>query len=125
MESLRKLLAEFETDEDSDFDNEDNRPEDVLEENFSDHENESFSERDKESEENGESGNKEVNIRNGFHQKKVYREGKQNLGRIFILVIILCCALPGTKRTAKDVTSPAKSWELFIDDNMIVQLMVE
>ncbi|GBM93654.1 hypothetical protein AVEN_210278-1 [Araneus ventricosus] len=46
MERLRKLLAEIETDEDSDFDNEDNGHEDILEENFSDHE--SFSEHDRE-----------------------------------------------------------------------------
>ncbi|GBN02826.1 hypothetical protein AVEN_216786-1 [Araneus ventricosus] len=46
MECLRKLLAEVETDEDSNFDNEDNGPEDILEENFSDHE--SFSEHDTE-----------------------------------------------------------------------------
>lgn len=37
MEPLRKLLAEVETDEDLDFDNEDNGPEDVLEENISFH----------------------------------------------------------------------------------------
>ncbi|GBN07238.1 hypothetical protein AVEN_62712-1 [Araneus ventricosus] len=48
LESLRKLLTEVETYEDSDFDTEDNGPGDVLEENFSDHEN--FSEYDTESE---------------------------------------------------------------------------
>ncbi|GBO27453.1 hypothetical protein AVEN_17625-1, partial [Araneus ventricosus] len=37
MERLRKLLAEVETYEDPDFDNEDNGPDDVLEEIFSDH----------------------------------------------------------------------------------------
>ncbi|GBN08740.1 hypothetical protein AVEN_64894-1 [Araneus ventricosus] len=58
MESLRKLLAGVETDEDSDLDNEDNGPEDNLEENFSNHE--SFSEHDTESEEDRDSG-KEVN----------------------------------------------------------------
>ncbi|GBL99278.1 hypothetical protein AVEN_129041-1, partial [Araneus ventricosus] len=45
-------FAEIETDEDSDFDN---GPEDILEENFSDHE--SFSEHDTKSEEDGDSGN--------------------------------------------------------------------
>ncbi|GBN67751.1 hypothetical protein AVEN_181016-1 [Araneus ventricosus] len=55
---LRKLLAEVESDQDSDFDNEDNGPEDILEENFPDHE--SFSEHVTESEEGGYSGN-EVN----------------------------------------------------------------
>ncbi|GBM55847.1 hypothetical protein AVEN_99380-1 [Araneus ventricosus] len=49
LEHLRKLLARVKTDEDSDFDNEDNGPGDVLEEHFSDHEN--FSEHDTESEE--------------------------------------------------------------------------
>ncbi|GBO25096.1 hypothetical protein AVEN_108916-1 [Araneus ventricosus] len=57
MQRLRKLLDEVESDEDSDFDNEDNGPEDILEENFSDHE--SFSEHVTESEEDGYSGNKE------------------------------------------------------------------
>ncbi|GBO45888.1 hypothetical protein AVEN_73402-1, partial [Araneus ventricosus] len=48
-----------ETDEDSDFDNEDNGPENVLEENFSDYE--IFREHDTESEKDGHSGNEEVN----------------------------------------------------------------
>ncbi|GBN73536.1 hypothetical protein AVEN_119252-1 [Araneus ventricosus] len=56
IESLRKLLAEVETDEDSGFDS---GPEEVLEVNFSDHE--SFSKHDTESEEDGDSGNEEVN----------------------------------------------------------------
>ncbi|GBM92056.1 hypothetical protein AVEN_136826-1 [Araneus ventricosus] len=46
LERLRKILAEVENDADSDFDNEDNRSGDVLEENFSDHEN--FSKHDTE-----------------------------------------------------------------------------
>ncbi|GBO24073.1 hypothetical protein AVEN_194022-1, partial [Araneus ventricosus] len=54
MERLRKLLAEVETDENPDFDNEVNGPGDVLEEIFSDHK--SFCEHDTESEENGDSG---------------------------------------------------------------------
>ncbi|GBM76130.1 hypothetical protein AVEN_98062-1, partial [Araneus ventricosus] len=58
IERLCKLLAEVETDKVPDFDNENNGPEDVLKENFSDHE--SFSEHDKESEEGGYSGNEEV-----------------------------------------------------------------
>ncbi|GBL96403.1 hypothetical protein AVEN_146839-1, partial [Araneus ventricosus] len=57
MERLRKLLAEVETDEDPDFDNEDNGPEDVLEENSSDHK--SFCEHDTKSEEGGDSGNED------------------------------------------------------------------
>ncbi|GBM62211.1 hypothetical protein AVEN_267879-1 [Araneus ventricosus] len=59
MKRLRKFLAEVETDEDIDFDNEDNGPEDVLEDIFSDHE--SFCEHDTESEDNGCSGNEDVN----------------------------------------------------------------
>ncbi|GBO17611.1 hypothetical protein AVEN_36247-1 [Araneus ventricosus] len=47
MERLGKLFAEVETDEDPDFDDEDNRSEDILGENFSNHE--SFSEYDTES----------------------------------------------------------------------------
>ncbi|GBN55748.1 hypothetical protein AVEN_26655-1 [Araneus ventricosus] len=57
MKRLRKLLAEVDTDEDPDFDNEGNGPEDVLEETFSDHE--SFCEHDTESEEDGDYGNEE------------------------------------------------------------------
>ncbi|GBO36110.1 hypothetical protein AVEN_73295-1 [Araneus ventricosus] len=59
MERLRKFLAEIETDEDPDFDHEDYGPEDVLEDVFSDHE--SFREHDTESEEDGDSGNEDVN----------------------------------------------------------------
>ncbi|GBM51549.1 hypothetical protein AVEN_130223-1 [Araneus ventricosus] len=51
LERLRKLRTEVETYEDSDFDNGDNGPGDVLEEIFSDHEN--VSEQDTESEEGG------------------------------------------------------------------------
>ncbi|GBL88648.1 hypothetical protein AVEN_195641-1 [Araneus ventricosus] len=54
IERLRKLLVEVETD-----DGTGNGPEDVLEEIFSDHE--SFCENDTESEENGDSGNEDVN----------------------------------------------------------------
>ncbi|GBM25647.1 hypothetical protein AVEN_82763-1 [Araneus ventricosus] len=61
MERLRKLFAEVETDDDSDFDNEDNGSEDILAENFSNHE--SFREYDTESEEDGDSGNEEVYLR--------------------------------------------------------------
>ncbi|GBM95434.1 hypothetical protein AVEN_69527-1 [Araneus ventricosus] len=68
MELLRKLLAEVETDEDPDFDNEDNGPEDVLEENFSDHE--SFSEHDTESEQDGDSGNEDANNLELFSSKE-------------------------------------------------------
>ncbi|GBM91231.1 hypothetical protein AVEN_274048-1 [Araneus ventricosus] len=74
MERLRKLLAEVETDEDPDFDNEGNGPEDGLEENFSDQK--SFGEHDTESEVGGHSGNEEVNnlelfsSRDGVHWRE-------------------------------------------------------
>ncbi|GBN73626.1 hypothetical protein AVEN_35485-1 [Araneus ventricosus] len=68
MECLRKLLAEVETDEDPDFDNEGNGPEDDLEEIFSDHEN--FREHVTESEEGGDSGNEGVNNLELFSSKK-------------------------------------------------------
>ncbi|GBM73504.1 hypothetical protein AVEN_74766-1 [Araneus ventricosus] len=55
MERLCELLADVETDEDPDFENEDNGPEDVFEEIFSAHE--SFCKHDMESEEHGDSGN--------------------------------------------------------------------
>ncbi|GBL98359.1 hypothetical protein AVEN_187705-1 [Araneus ventricosus] len=87
LDRLRKLLSEVETDEDSDFYNEDNGPEDGLEENFSDHE--CFSEHDKESEKDGSSGN-EVKISEGFISNDgVYTVGKENLGRIFVLVVVI------------------------------------
>ncbi|GBN28478.1 hypothetical protein AVEN_90999-1 [Araneus ventricosus] len=54
MERLRKLLVEVETDADLDFDNEDNGPENVLEEIFSD-------QHDTESEEDGDSVKEDVN----------------------------------------------------------------
>ncbi|GBO31083.1 hypothetical protein AVEN_144524-1 [Araneus ventricosus] len=67
MARLRKLLAEVETDEDPVFENEVNGREDVLEENFSDHER--FSEHDTESEEDGDSRNEEVNNSKWFSSK--------------------------------------------------------
>ncbi|GBN73303.1 hypothetical protein AVEN_128603-1 [Araneus ventricosus] len=91
MESLYKLLAEVETNEDSDFDNEYNGPEDVLKKNFSDHE--SFRKHDMESEEDGGSGIKKLITRNGFHQKMAYSGGKQNLGRIFVIDVLYCVML--------------------------------
>ncbi|GBN03221.1 hypothetical protein AVEN_36795-1 [Araneus ventricosus] len=68
MERLRKLLAEVETHKDPDFDNEDSGPEDVIEENFSDHE--IFCEHDTESEEDGDSGNEDVNNLELFSSKE-------------------------------------------------------
>ncbi|GBO03747.1 hypothetical protein AVEN_23261-1 [Araneus ventricosus] len=66
--AFRKLLAEDETDEDPDFDSEDNGPEVVLEDIFSDHE--YFREHDKESEEVGDSRNEDVKNLELFHQKR-------------------------------------------------------
>ncbi|GBO28231.1 hypothetical protein AVEN_152671-1 [Araneus ventricosus] len=59
MERFRKLLAEVETDEDPDFYDEENGPEDVLEDIFSDHE--CFCKQVKESEEDGNSRNEDEN----------------------------------------------------------------
>ncbi|GBO34777.1 hypothetical protein AVEN_93068-1 [Araneus ventricosus] len=84
MEPLRKLLAE--TVEDPDIDKENNGLEDVLEDIFLDHD--SFCEHDTESEKDGDSVNNDV-IWNSFHQKSSLSGEKQNLGRIFV-VIILC-----------------------------------
>ncbi|GBL75361.1 hypothetical protein AVEN_194561-1 [Araneus ventricosus] len=68
MERLRKHLAQGENDEDPGFDNEDNGPEDVLEEIFSDHE--SFCEHDTESEGDGDSGNEDGNNLELFSSKE-------------------------------------------------------
>ncbi|GBN10436.1 hypothetical protein AVEN_190786-1 [Araneus ventricosus] len=87
MELLLKLFAEVVTDEDSDFNNEGNRPGDILEEKFSN--NESFSEYETESD--GDSGNEEVNNLEWFSSKLAYRGGKQNLVRIFVLFAIILC----------------------------------
>ncbi|GBM35097.1 hypothetical protein AVEN_157767-1 [Araneus ventricosus] len=106
MERLRKLLAEVETDEDLDFDNE----------YFSDHE--SFCEHDTKSEKDGDSGNEDVNNLELFSSKEGFELRKTNFRQN------ICChnivsLLSGTKGPAKDVASPVKSWELFINDNMI------
>ncbi|GBN31350.1 hypothetical protein AVEN_202477-1 [Araneus ventricosus] len=67
MEFLCKLLAEVETDENSVFDKEDNGPDYVLEDNFSDHE--CFREHDTQSEDDGDFGNEEVNNTKWFKSK--------------------------------------------------------
>ncbi|GBL91908.1 hypothetical protein AVEN_164214-1 [Araneus ventricosus] len=64
MERLHTFFAEVETDEDPDFDN---GEEDVLEDNFSDHE--SFSEHDTEMDEDGDSGNQEGKTLKWFSSK--------------------------------------------------------
>ncbi|GBM29706.1 hypothetical protein AVEN_156892-1 [Araneus ventricosus] len=99
-----------ENDGDSDFNNADNRTEDT---DFLDHE--SFSEKDTESEEDGDSGNEEVNDSEGFSSKE-YSGGKQNLCRIFVLVVIILCRAYLEQKVVqqnKDVAIPVKSWELF------------
>ncbi|GBM19550.1 hypothetical protein AVEN_108017-1 [Araneus ventricosus] len=93
-ERLHTLHAEVETDEDSDFENEDHGPEDVLELNSSYHEN--FSANDTESEEDGDSGNEKVMCQNGFHPKMAYSGGKQIRN-----VIILCRAYLDQKNQPK------------------------
>ncbi|GBM98295.1 hypothetical protein AVEN_42740-1 [Araneus ventricosus] len=121
MERLRKLLAEVETNEDPDFDYENNGREYVLEDIFSDHE--SFIDHVKKSEEGGDSGNEDVNNLEWFSSK----DGLQSWKTKFMQNIRchnIMSRLPGTKGQAKDVTSPLKSYELFLNDNMI-QLIAE
>ncbi|GBL92295.1 hypothetical protein AVEN_35843-1 [Araneus ventricosus] len=116
MEDSLKLLAEVETDED-------NGPEDVSEEIFSDHE--SFFEHGTESEEVGGSGNEDVNNLEVFlFLSKEGIEWRKRKFRHNIRCHNIASRFCGTKGPAKGVTSPVKSWELFINDNMI-QLMVE
>ncbi|GBM54125.1 hypothetical protein AVEN_119854-1 [Araneus ventricosus] len=87
MEHLRKLLAEVETDEDPDFDSEDNGPEDVLEEFFSDHER--FCEHDTESEEDGDSGIEDVNNLELFSSKQFIQWRKtRQVGKILVVTIV-------------------------------------
>ncbi|GBN47455.1 hypothetical protein AVEN_149421-1 [Araneus ventricosus] len=71
------------------------------------------------SEEDGDSGNEEVNntewfsLKNGVKWRKT--ELRQNIrSRCHNIV----SRFPGTKSPEKDVTSPVKSWELFEVDNM-------
>ncbi|GBO21661.1 hypothetical protein AVEN_139581-1 [Araneus ventricosus] len=115
-ERFRKLLAEVETDEDPDFDNEDNGPEDVLEEFFSAHE--SFCEHDTESEEDGDSRIEDVDNLELFSSKEFIEQRKTKC-RQNIRCHNIVSRLPGTKGPAKDTISPVKSWELFINDNMV------
>ncbi|GBN66133.1 hypothetical protein AVEN_215814-1 [Araneus ventricosus] len=115
------LARSFETDEDPDFENEDNRPGDVLEEIFSDHE--SFCEHDTESEEGGDPGNEDAINSEWFSSK----DGPQRRKAKFMQNIRchnIVSRLPGTKGPAKDVTSPVKSWELFINDNTMQLIAV-
>ncbi|GBM07093.1 hypothetical protein AVEN_177061-1 [Araneus ventricosus] len=67
-ERLHKFLADVETDEDPDFDNEGNGPKNDLKEIFTYHEN--FCEHDTESEEDGDSGNEDVNNLELFSSKE-------------------------------------------------------
>ncbi|GBN34557.1 hypothetical protein AVEN_185258-1 [Araneus ventricosus] len=122
MQLLRRLIAEVESDGDSDFDNEDNGPEGDLEGNFSVHEN--FSEHDTESEEDGEEENEEVNNSEWLSSKDgVQRWKKKFRMHIYTRFHNIVSCLSGTKGPAKKVTSLVKSWE-FISDNM-TQLIVE
>ncbi|GBN10731.1 hypothetical protein AVEN_208154-1 [Araneus ventricosus] len=121
MERFRKLFAEVETDEHADFDTEDNGREDVFEEIFSNHE--CFCEHDKDSEEDGDSRNEEVNNLELFSSKEGI-EWRKTKFRQNICCHDIVSSLPGTKGTVTNVTSPVKSWELFLKDNMI-HLIVE
>ncbi|GBM39660.1 hypothetical protein AVEN_66682-1, partial [Araneus ventricosus] len=99
LERLHELPTDDETDEDSDIDKERNRPEDVLEENFSDLE--SFNEHDTESED-GDSGNEEVSNSEWFTSKDgvLCRKTKfsQNIHTKCLNIVF---RLPGTKGPAK------------------------
>ncbi|GBN20232.1 hypothetical protein AVEN_220577-1 [Araneus ventricosus] len=86
---------------------EDNGPEDVLEEILSDPE--GFCEHDTESEEDGDSGNEDVNNLELFLSKEGI-EWRKTKFRHNIRCHNIALRLPGTKRPAKDVTSPVKSW---------------
>ncbi|GBM91973.1 hypothetical protein AVEN_160040-1 [Araneus ventricosus] len=86
IEHLHNIFAGVET-QDSVLDFEHNGAENVLEENFSDHE--TFNEHNTESEEDGDSRNGEVNNSEWF--SSAYSAGKQNLGRIFMLVVMILC----------------------------------
>ncbi|GBN70424.1 hypothetical protein AVEN_227427-1 [Araneus ventricosus] len=121
MKRLRKLLAQVETNEDPNFDNEDNGSEDLLEVIFSDHE--SFCKQDTESEEDGDFESEDVNDLELFSSKESIQWRKTKF-RQNILCHNIASHLPGTKGPAKDVTSPVKSFELFINDN-IIHLIVE
>ncbi|GBN97408.1 hypothetical protein AVEN_219436-1 [Araneus ventricosus] len=102
------------------LDNENIGPENVLEEIFSDHE--SFCQHDTESEEEGDSRNDDVNNLELFSSKEG-TEWRKKLGKILVVIILCRCYLE-KKAPPKDVRNPVKSWELFINDNMI-HLIVE
>ncbi|GBM66923.1 hypothetical protein AVEN_199899-1 [Araneus ventricosus] len=108
IEILHKLLAEVETHEDSDLDLEHNGPEDVLKDNFSDHER--FSEYDTESEEVKDYGNEEVNNSEWFSSEDGVQCRKTKFRRnIHVRCHNIMSRLPGTQGPAKDVTSSGKS----------------
>ncbi|GBO39253.1 hypothetical protein AVEN_172381-1 [Araneus ventricosus] len=118
MVRLLKLLAKVETDEDPDFDNEDNGSEDVLEEIFLIMKVSANMIRNRKRTEILEMKMLELfSSEEGIEWRKT--EFSQNIRSHNIV-----SHLPGTKGPAKDVTSPVKSWELFIHDN-IIQLIVE
>ncbi|GBO05194.1 hypothetical protein AVEN_46033-1 [Araneus ventricosus] len=84
MKRLRKLLAE--TDEDPDFENEDSGPENVLEEIFLIMKVSANMIRNRKRTEIIE-----VKMRitwNSFHQKRALSGEKQNLGKIFVVIIL-------------------------------------
>ncbi|GBN78311.1 hypothetical protein AVEN_80033-1 [Araneus ventricosus] len=101
MERFRKLFAEDETDEESEF-----GPEDILEENFSDHKR--FREH-KKSEEDGDSGNEEVNNSERFSSKHGVQWRKAKFRQnILTRCLNIMSRLPGTRGPVKDVTNPVR-----------------
>ncbi|GBL88599.1 hypothetical protein AVEN_195604-2-1, partial [Araneus ventricosus] len=77
---------------------------------------ESFSEHDTESEENGDSGNEDVNnlewflSKDGVQWRKTkFRQSIRNRCHNIVSRLL------GTKGPVEDVTSPVKSWEIFIN----------
>ncbi|GBM41640.1 hypothetical protein AVEN_198389-1 [Araneus ventricosus] len=88
---------------------------------LSDHE--SFCEHD--TEEDGDSGNEELSNWIWFTSNDVVQWRKRKFRQnILTRCHNIVSRLPGTKEPTKSVTSPLKSWELFMNDNMIY-LIVE
>ncbi|GBN35047.1 hypothetical protein AVEN_84181-1 [Araneus ventricosus] len=83
-----------------------------------------FSEHDAESEKDGHSGNEEGNNSEWFSSNDGVQWRRKFRENIRTRCHNIASCLPGTKQLAKDVTIPLKSWELFINSNMI-QLVIE
>ncbi|GBO29041.1 hypothetical protein AVEN_174497-1 [Araneus ventricosus] len=109
-DKMKKINGDFTTDEDPDIGNEDNGPEDISEEIFSDHE--SFREHDTESEEDGDSRNEDVNNLELFSSKEgtEWRKIKfrQNIRCHDIVSLLL-----GTKRTSERCDKTCEELEIY------------